>query len=400
MRIAFVNSFFPPDTAITGRSMAEAAAHLRRHHPDAEIRVYASAAAYRSGTREQGPAGVEVVRLGSARRRNGALPRLAQSLLLGREMARRAVAWADVVVSLTDPPLVGVFIGRRKARAERPVRWIEWTMDLYPEAFAAAGLVKRNNPLYRLVAALQRRHPPDAYICLGEAQAEALRDLRAIDRTSAILPCGIADAPPSDRPPAWRQGERRTVIAYAGNLGEAHCPHLLPALVQAADPERFLFLIAIHGAHARTVRERIGAAGNVLWRDGIDHAELAHADIHVASLMPEWTHICVPSKAVSTICLGRPLLFAGDAQSDTARMLGEASWVLPVPRDGRYDRSALTAVLEEAADPVRRGLKERRAREIAKNLAHRKSAALSEVTDLIMGTRETSGGADKATIAA
>jgi hypothetical protein len=301
-------------------------------------------------------------------------------------MAREALAWADVIVSLTDPPLVGVWIGRQRSRAKRPVRWIEWTMDLFPEAFAAAKLVGKNNPLYRLISASQRKHFSDAYICLGEAQSNALRRLRGIDRPTVVLPCGIVEAPSeAGKAPSWRQEEQRIVIAYAGNLGEAHCPYFLPVLVESADPERFAFLFSLYGIHAEGVRQRLRDRKNILWRDRISHVELLHADVHAASLRSDWTHVCVPSKAVTTVCLGRPLLFAGDPQSDTVGMLGRASWMLPIPHDGRYDREMILAILEEIADPEKRTAKAREARLLAETLKIKKSKALAEIGDLIAG---------------
>src|SRR3546814_9497641 len=48
-------------------------------------------------------------------------------LIDGRRLAARACAWADAVISLTDPPLQGIWMGRTARR--RRVRWAEWTMD-------------------------------------------------------------------------------------------------------------------------------------------------------------------------------------------------------------------------------------------------------------------------------
>jgi hypothetical protein len=303
-------------------------------------------------------------------------------------MAREASAWADVIVSLTDPPLLGVWIGWQRARAGRPIRWIEWTMDLFPEAFAAAKLVGKNNPLYRLIAASQRKHASDAYICLGEAQSKTLLQLRGISRPTVVLPCGIVEAPTkAGSIPSWRQREDRVVIAYAGNLGEAHCPYFLPALVEAADPRRFAFLFSIYGTHAEVVRRQLRDRKNIIWMDRVSHAELIHADVHAASLHSDWTHVCVPSKAVTTVCLARPLLFAGDLESDTAAMLGPASWTLPVPRDGRYDRDMIRAILEEIANPEKRSSKTHEAGLLAETLKVQKSKALADIGDLIVGWR-------------
>jgi len=386
VKVAFLNSYYPPDAAITGESLAELVSYLRSRDPGLEMRVYAGAATYGAGESKAATTDVEVVRIGPSRRNRGKLGRLMQAVSLGRRMAHEAVAWADVIVSLTDPPLLGVWIGRERERTKRQVRWIEWTMDLFPEAFAAAKLIQKRNLLYRWISSSQRKHAADAYICLGDEQSQALTRLRGVKRPTVVLPCGIADVPANPQSvPAWRQQEHRTVIAYAGNLGEAHCPHFLPALVDAADPEQFAFVFAIYGAHAAAVREQLRGRENIQWPERIGHAELIHADVHAASLHPDWTHTCVPSKAVTTICLGRPLLFAGDPQSDTASMLGRASWILPVPRDGHYDRALLQRTLDEIADREKRSAKMHEARILGEALKVAREKALAQIADLIAG---------------
>ena len=389
MKVAFLNNYYPPDAAITGQSLAELISYLRERAPGLEMRVYAGAAPYGIGEKSAAITDVEVVRIGAARRSKGKLGRLMQSISVGRRMARDALAWADVVVSLTDPPLVGLWIGRQRARTKRPVRWIEWTMDLFPEAFAAAKLVRKSNPIYRLISASLSRNASDAYICLGEQQSKALEHMRSVKRPTVVLPSGIVDAPAeSQSTPAWRRSEHRIVILYAGNLGEAHCPYFLPALLEAADPNRFAFLFALHGVHAAGIRERLRDKTNIHWADRVTDAELAHADVHAASLHPDWTHTCVPSKAVTTICLGRPLLFAGDPGSDTITMLDRAAWTLSVPRDGKYDLSRIRSILDEIADSENRAGKTREAKLLADTLRAIKERSLKEIADLIVGTSD------------
>jgi hypothetical protein len=78
-------------------------------------------------------------------------------------MAGRAAAGdIDVVLSCTDPPLLPWWLG---ARLPADRHWVEWSMDLYPDAVAAAlGLVT-------LVYAgnLGRAHPVAALEWLASA---------------------------------------------------------------------------------------------------------------------------------------------------------------------------------------------------------------------------------------
>jgi hypothetical protein len=382
MRVAVVNRFYPPDNAITGVSAAELVAILAERLPQAEFRVFASAARYAGvvDSRNTGPARVE--RIATNGSHGGPLRRLGTSLVEGRALARRALSWADTVISLTDPPLLGYWIGREIGRQRRPVRWLEWTMDLYPEAFQAAGLVGEHNPAYRHVITSLRRHQPDAYLCLGEAQADAVKVWRRTVSPRFVLPCGIVNGAEAmaSVPPAWRRNDDRVILAYAGNVGWAHCPELLEALVEAADPDQFLFVFALYGSHAERIKARLAHYRNIVWADHLSHAELAHADVHVASLLPEWTHVCVPSKAVSTVCLGRPLLFAGDPSGDTAGLLADAAWVIDTASDRRYDRAAIAGLLDRVADAGERTVRRRHALALAARLQREKALAFDLLT--------------------
>jgi hypothetical protein len=97
----------------------------------------------------------------------------------------------DVCVLMTDPPLLPLLATRAKTagirhaadgvRGERGTagarRVAVWLMDLYPEALAASGRVRRRNPVYRWYWTKRQRalESCDLVICLGEAQKEQLQ---------------------------------------------------------------------------------------------------------------------------------------------------------------------------------------------------------------------------------
>ena len=234
-----------------------------------------------------------------------------------------------------------------RAARRRRVRWAEWTMDLYPQAFVAAGLAGVRNPIVGALAGAQRRRAPDLDICLGPAQLDHVRRERGTGRAGLVLPTGLFDSEPLD-PPEWRRDESRTVLAYAGNLGEAHSADSVARLVERASPERFLFLFAPHGSRADVLRHRLDGAPHVRWSERLDAAALDHADAHIVSLRPGWEHVCVPSKALSAFSRGRPVLFLGSADSDSWRFARGAGWLVPEPPSD----AAIDAALEAVADPA------------------------------------------------
>lgn len=351
LRIAVVNRFAPPDEAITGKAALALARSLQAALPAAEVRLYATTAAY--GAAAPGSAGADIpIHRVPGSEGTGGLARLKASLLDGRRLARAAGGWADIVVSLTDPPLLSLWLGA--ARLRRRFRWAEWAMDLYPEAFAAAGLAHADGPALKALRLLQRFCRPDLWLALGAQQRDAIRAWRRAPATPAwLLPCGIVPAPgPLGPPPAWKAAAGgRVVLAYAGNVGEAHGAEALARLVAMADPERFAFVLALYGAHAAPLRARLAGLPHVTLAQRLGHDELRHADVHIASLRPEWSHVCVPSKAVTSLCLGRPVLFMGAPESDIWHLAHGAGWCVAARPGGDADPEGLARALAEIADP-------------------------------------------------
>jgi hypothetical protein len=351
LRIAVVNRFAPPDAAITGRAAQELAQALQAALPAAEVRLYATTATYDGSETAPAPEStVPIHRVPGSEGRAG-LARLKASLQDGRRLAGAATRWANVVISLTDPPLLSFWLGA--ARLRRTFRWAEWTMDLYPEAFAAAGLVRDGHPLLQAIRRVLAVRRPDLYVALGAQQREAVLAWRRAKEPAYLLPCGIVPLGEARSPvPAWKAAAGgRTVLAYAGNVGEAHCVEGLIRLARMADPARFALVLALYGSGAEAVRARLQDAPHVTWAERLGHDELLHADVHLASLRPEWSHVCVPSKAVSSICLGRPVLFVGAPESDVWHLTHRAGWCVTALPGGDADPDELARALAEIAEP-------------------------------------------------
>ena len=352
LRIAIVNRFYPPDPAMTGVAARELADELAAALPGVDVQIVATSARYAGGRPPAETTGRRVHRIRSFYAGRHALLRLLSSLADGYRLADWAARHADIVISLTDPPLLSLFIARAVRQQRRA--WIEWTMDIFPDAFAGAGIVGHGNPLYRWLDAIGRRLRPDRMICLGERQHAYLERQRGATIPAFILPCGIT-APVEAGIPAWRQASPDKIfLAYAGNLGEAHSPALVARLVERADPARFHFLLAPYGGRAEELRQLVGNPAHVTWRETIPAAELSAVDAHIVSLVGRMTDLCVPSKAVSAICMGRPIIFAGLERADNWRMLGAAGWLIPEWAGETYRDADIDRVLAAVADPAER----------------------------------------------
>jgi hypothetical protein len=98
---------------------------------------------------------------------------------------------------------------------------------------------------------------------------------------------------------------------------------------------------------------------------------LASARVHLITMSPGWEGIVVPSKLYGCIRTGRPVLFIGPEDADTAREIRTNDWGAVLP-PGASGGDVAAAILELAARATKPSLEQRGAAEVAeliKNLA-------------------------------
>jgi len=256
-------------------------------------------------------------------------------------------------------------------------------MDLYPEALAASGRITKSNPLYRWYFNKRQRalSEADLLICLGQSQKELLdnRGQEPGDRGQVAVktekPKNRTTEPP--RPPLTQRvrtvvvppwDDREEVVRaddlrlenlalYAGNLGEAHTFVDLHRAVPFL-PNEWRLRFAVRGAKSvalRTSVQESGAVGRVIVSGYVSEDEtaalLASARVHLITMASGWEGIVVPSKLYGCIRTGRPVLFIGPENADTAREIRahDCGKVLP---PGASGEEVAATILELAALPT------------------------------------------------
>lgn len=360
--VVLVNRFTPPDAAPTAAALMRLTTLLAAQAPMLDLRVIGTDRAYVGG----GTIG-----------EGGLWRRGLAAFTDGRRLATQAAEHA-AVLSLTDPPFLAFHLARRLPLG---CLWIEWTMDLYPAAVRAAlGLARGRHCRY------WGGRRPDLRLHLGPGQAAFAAPPGA--PPSVILPAGVRD-PVGFTPEAPAQDGRIRLI-YAGNLGRAHWADALPLLAAACDPARFQLTVAAYGAGAAQTRARLRGFSHVDWRDGpLADAELDAGHAHIASLRDNWTHVCVPSKAVSALCRGRPILFFGAAASDVWGWADGGGWRLdPNPAAVAH---GLPGVLQEIAAPASLAAATRRAQEAGDRLRLAESRGVKALAAWLDGSVKGAG---------
>lgn len=324
-----LNKFGARHPSITGSSSRDMADYLLEKGID--VIVVSIHAPYKGqvGNREE-ELPYRTIELPSLYNGNNKLLRLIGNLTDGLRLIVRSMFLPrhDIKIVMTDPSLINAWAILFRSFSRSKLAF--WTMDLYPDAFVAAGLVSKNNPVYRAVSAFVYGSTPDFLIALGEQQYRYLcRQYRKEYIPHVILPCGIYRNSPAEVP-AWRRKHAgKIVFCYAGNIGEAHNAGFLVDLINSLDQDKHVIVLCLYGSKASWVWERINKDAVVERVDFVSRYELQYVDIGVASLLPAWNHVCVPSKVVSAICSELPVVYNADEESEGACMFSKAVWLIP-----------------------------------------------------------------------
>lgn len=377
MKVVFFNRFFFPDLSATAQILSDLAFHVAARH---EVHVVTSGQAA-APVRTEVVNGVIVHRVAAAAASRGLF---AQAFayaryLLGARKALQALAGAgDIVVLKSDPPMLSAFLGPiAKARRARLVVWLQ---DLFPEVAIQFGIPGLRGPLGRY---LQRRRDhslsiADAVVAIGEGMAERLARLQCIDPRRLRIIHNWSDGTsihpmPANANPlrqAWGL-ENRFVVAYSGNLGRVHeFETLLGAARQLRHDRGIVFLIIGSGPRLPEVVRHLARdqLENVLTRPLQARDTLAQSlsagDVHISILRPEFEGLVVPSKLYGIMAAGRPTVFIGSGEGETARILSvaragttvatgdadELARVLQRLRDDDAEREAMGARARAAFD--------------------------------------------------
>lgn len=331
MRILFVNQYFPPDAANSAYILGELAEDLARHH---EVQVLAGQPSYSAAATTFRPKGVEVVRVRSTTfDRTSIVGRLVNYTTFSIASAVRAcrLQRPDLVVAMTDPPVVGLVGLLAARRYRRPL--VQISHDVYPDIALALGRVRS-----RLIVNVWRRlngvvrSTAASIIVVGRDMSERLVAESVEASKIEVIPTW-ASAQPIDgdaRAQArvsmgWSD---RFVVMHAGNAGLAqNLDVILDAARELRDDPEISIVILGDGAakpalQARAAREELE---NVVFMDHRpkDEAQILMqaADLHVVTLVPGLWGCAAPSKTYGIMAAGRPFVAVVDEGSEPARIV-------------------------------------------------------------------------------
>lgn len=334
--ILFLSRVYPPAEGATGQLLAELAPELaRRGHRVTVVTSHPGAGSISSeavdGVRVERVSGLSFTRASHWRRALSYLSLYPALLWRALRLPR-----ADVVVTLTDPPLLLVLGVALKAF--KGSRHVHWAQDIYPELAEEMDVLPKDGMVARAlrwISTAGLRHA-DRIIAVGRCMKARLVQRGLAPSAIEVIPnWGHGSNEPDEtnhasNPFRAEHGLRdRFVIMYSGNLGLAHP---FEAMLDAAERLRsahpqVLFLFVGNGPRLPWVREQVAQRNleNVRFlpfqpREKLAQS-LAAADLHLASMLHELCGLVVPSKVYGVLAAGRPCIFLGPRESEVAQVI-------------------------------------------------------------------------------
>jgi glycosyltransferase involved in cell wall biosynthesis len=339
VHVCFFNRSYWPDVSATGQLLTELAEDLVRDH-GWEVTIVTG---YPVGAPAQPPAretrnGVRIVRAaGTTRDPRRFWGRAANyvSYFVSALCAGFVVPRPDVVVALTDPPIIG--LAAKACAAWNRAPFVFLCEDVFPEV---AVLVEDfQSPLVNRVLDRVNRFlvaRADAIVALGDTMRRHLVERKGADPEKITIIHNWADCTavqPAPRDNAFARAHDlvdRFVVLHAGNVGlSQNLDAVLDAARLLQDTPGVVLVFVGEGSRkaalqARVAREQIG---NVLFLPFQPRAAMgdsyATADVSLVSLRQGLAGVIVPSKLYTVLASGRACLAAVEDDCEVAQIVRE-----------------------------------------------------------------------------
>jgi colanic acid biosynthesis glycosyl transferase WcaI len=374
LRILIVNKYFPPDTANTAQLLGELSADLAVEN---HVEVIVGRPSYAPERRVPVPEGVTVRMVPSSALGRGSVTRRLVDYLSFLAMALAVACRAqkpDVVVSMSDPPPVGLIAALAAARHR--CAFVQISHDVHPDITIALGKL-REGRLTRIWRAINRRVQRRAgrIVVVGRDMEEKLAAEGVPRERLRFIPtwASAQENDPQDLAAVrveygW---DGKFVVMHAGNMGLSQNLGMYGQVARALRDLEDLVIVFLGDGPAKEGLRGEATAGelsNLQFLPRVSKPEaqrlMAAADIHVVSLIPGLWGCAAPSKTYGIMAAGRPFIASVDAESEPARVVHEFDCGFVAPAGSAHDlaeviRTARQAPLAEMGHRARMGFQAR-----------------------------------------
>jgi colanic acid biosynthesis glycosyl transferase WcaI len=231
---------------------------------------------------------------------------------------------------------------------------VYWCYDLYPEALVANSSTPLMKIISRLIKPIMRLcyNSADMIVDLGPCMQDRLKAYKHNAQIATLTPWALKE--PSNIPEQNSETRQdlfskvKLGLLYSGNLGVAHDFEIFLKLARSLvhiEPE-IIFTFACRGNRLDEFKKALmDSDTNVRIASFCSEEELekrlAAADLHMVSLRDDWEGVVVPSKFFGSLAVGKPVLYAGRAESDIGQ------WIQKYDCGLLLDQSNINEVAEQ-----------------------------------------------------
>jgi glycosyltransferase involved in cell wall biosynthesis len=304
---------------------------------------------------------------GTALKKDAYVRRLFQETRLGVELARQVRRERPDVAMLANMPIPTLVVTALALKVLR-IPWVLWHQDVTAVAlrsFAAAGVSRLMGAAAGVFGLGERwaARRASAIVVIADSFVPVHREWGTAEKVTVIPNWAPLDEiRPVARANAWSAEHGLTgvrTLLYSGTLGLKHNPVLLVRMAERLREQgvQVRLVVVNDGPAVPVLREAAAAHGVDLTLLPFQPYErlpevLGTGDVLVVLLASDAGAFSVPSKTLSYLCAGRPVLGLMPADNLAARLLRQVGSAVFPPEESALDAAATWAA-EVMADPVR-----------------------------------------------
>jgi len=298
------------------------------------------------------------------------LTRRKADIAYGTAVAAKVASFQPDVVVSANMPLDAQNILQRAAR-KRNAKFVFWLQDVYSSAMRFV-LKKKLGPAGSLIGAYYERlersllKKSNAVVCIAPGFKEIATAWGVLPERAFVIEnwAPLDEVIPTTKDNAWAREHGvadKFCFMYSGTLGMKHRPELLLALAQSLESSTDARLVVIAGGagadwlreNAQAVREDVLTLLPFQPYKRLSEV-MGASDVLIALLDSEAGAFAVPSKILSYLCAGRPLLVAAPRENHVAAVVEKAEAGLVISPDSTEEIvSAARSLMENDAERAR-----------------------------------------------
>lgn len=337
MKILIIYRHFWPDTPPYASMLRSIGGHLAQHGH--EVTLWTEMPSYKSSSTDNSLAQFEVVDGIKVERlkwlpfwRRSRLIRLLDKIIFPVRTVAKAIYRRmqgqkfDVIWTATMPPVVNGISAALSAKI-LGARFIYHFQDIYPELGSYSGSWSENGIIYRVLMMLEKwtgRQMSQAVV-LSDDMAQSLVNRGVPQNKIRVINNFMLDNFDSAEGD-YRRDKGKFQIIFAGNIGRFQgLDSILEAAIELSDISQIEFLFLGEGVKLESLKEKATQLDNIRFLPHMPFEQakdvIAAADLGIVSILPDIYKLAYPSKTLTYLGLGLPILAIVEPEAALAKMV-------------------------------------------------------------------------------